>query len=36
MVSSALAAGYLLSGDAEQSFWQRLNWPDAVVSASKR
>ncbi|UCB32628.1 phosphatase PAP2 family protein [Duffyella gerundensis] len=36
MVSSALAAGYPLSGDAEQSFWQRLNLHDAVVSASKR
>ncbi|WP_168428476.1 acid phosphatase [Erwinia amylovora] len=33
MVKTALAGGYPLSGNAEQSFWQRLNLHDAVAAA---
>lgn len=33
MVRTALANGYPLSGDASQSFWQRLNLHDAVKAA---
>lgn len=33
LVRSALANGYPLSGNAEQSFWQRVNLHDAVSSA---
>ena len=32
MVRTALEAGYPLSGDAQQSFWQRLNLHDAAVA----
>ncbi|WP_149590527.1 hypothetical protein [Serratia symbiotica] len=33
MVKTALADGYPLSGNADQSFWQRLNLHDAVTTA---
>jgi len=33
MVRTALANGYPLSGNSEQSFWQRLNLHDAVLAA---
>ncbi|CAO95511.1 acid phosphatase [Erwinia tasmaniensis] len=33
MVKTALAGGYPLSGNADQSFWQRLNLHDAVAAA---
>lgn len=35
MVKTALPAGYPLSGNAEQSFWQRLNLHDAVSAARR-
>lgn len=35
MVRTALADGYPLSGDASQSFWQRLNLHDAVKAAGR-
>jgi len=33
MINTALAGGYPLSGNADQSFWQRVNLHDAVRSA---
>lgn len=35
MVKTALAGGYPLSGNGEQSFWQRLNLHDAVSVARR-
>ncbi|WP_455817389.1 acid phosphatase [Pseudomonas cerasi] len=35
MVKTALAGGYSLSGNGEQSFWQRLNLHDAVSAAQR-